>query len=200
MSRLRIEQLGFQQLGPFSLQVEPGQCVTLSGPSGSGKTLLLRAVADLDPHTGRVALGEAEQQAVTAPEWRRLVMMLPAESQWWYDKVEPHFPARQSSRLQRLGFDDGVMQWDIGRLSTGERQRLGLLRLLAHEPQALLLDEPTAGLDPAAARAVESLVADYRRERRCPVLWVSHDEAQVNRVAERAYRLEAGELTEAPRS
>lgn len=82
------------------------------------------------------------------------------------------------------------------RASTGERQRLALLRLLSNRPEALLLDEPTAALDPKNVAAVETLVADYRREHQVPVLWVSHDPEQIARVANRHFRVEDGRLHE----
>ncbi len=99
-----------------------------------------------------------------------------------------------AAALAALGFGPEVLDWEVARLSTGERQRLALLRLLGNAPQALLLDEPTAALDPASRARVEAVVADYRRKREAAVLWVSHDPAQIGRVADRHYRLEDGRL------
>ena len=140
MPRLKIESLRFQGRGPYDLTVEPGECVCLSGPSGAGKTLLLRSIADLDPHEGRVFLDDVDSLTVDAPSWRQAVGLLPAESQWWWDTVGPHFPVVDGERLEALGFGEEVLAWEVSRLSTGERQRLALLRLLVNRPRVLLLD------------------------------------------------------------
>lgn len=198
MPRLKIESLRFQGRGPYDLVIEPGECVCLSGPSGAGKTLLLRSVADLDPHEGRVFLDDVDSLAVDAPNWRQAVGLLPAESQWWWDTVGPHFPAVDLERLKALGFGEEVLGWEVSRLSTGERQRLALLRLLVNRPRALLLDEPTAALDPSSAGLVEVLIEDYRREADASVLWVSHDPAQAERVADRRYEISEGPLRPLP--
>jgi len=195
---LKIESIRFQDRGPYDLAIEPGECVGLSGASGAGKTLLLRSVADLDPHEGRVSLGDIDCQSVEAPAWRKAVGLLPAESQWWWDTVGPHFPVVDVQGLAALGFGEEVLGWEVSRLSTGERQRLALLRLLAHRPRALLLDEPTAALDPSNVDQVEVLLEDYRREANAPVLWVSHDPAQAERVADRSYEISRGRLTPIP--
>lgn len=196
MSDLRLEGVGTQHIvGPVDLVVRAGECVCISGPSGAGKSLLLRAIADLDPHEGRVLLGGVACADLPAPQWRRRVGLLPAESHWWAERVGEHFAdGVETDVLQRLGFDQKVMGWSVARASTGERQRLALLRLLANRPDALLLDEPTAALDPKNVAAVEALVADYRTRHQAPVIWVSHDPEQIARVAQRHLRIASGRL------
>ena len=73
---------------------------------------------------------------------------------------------------------------------------MALVRLLVNRPRVLLLDEPTAGLDPEDVRRVEELVARYRRSTKAPVLWVSHDVGQVARVADRHFVMSDGQPTE----
>ncbi len=196
MSRLRIVKLSHHKLHSVSLTVGPGECVCISGPSGAGKTLLLRAIADLDPHEGKVFLDGTESRRVDPSEWRRRLGLLPPDSQWWRERVGEHFDGVEPGWLKQLGFDRKVLQRRVSRMSTGERQRLALLRLLQGAPKALLLDEPTANLDPKNTRRVERLIAAYRVKRKSPVLWVSHDPRQIKRVCDRHYTIADGVLVE----
>ncbi|MBE96369.1 ABC transporter ATP-binding protein [Marinobacter sp.] len=190
MTDLVLENLSVGTLDNASLTVAGGQVVCLSGPSGSGKSRLLRAVADLEPHGGRVSLGDAVQLDVPAHQWRSRVVMVPADSQWWFDEVGGHFPDDAASRLpSALGFPPEVMGWSVNRLSSGERQRLALWRALVLEPEALLLDEPTANLDNDSTEAIESWLLEEIRRRRIAVLWVAHDPGQIHRVADTHYRI-----------
>lgn len=200
MSRLRVKGLASAFVGPLNFEARAAECLCISGPSGSGKTSLLRAIADLDMHEGDVLLDDIECSGLKASDWRRRVGMLPAESDWWYERVGEHFGAVADDRLKQLGFDRSVLERKVLGLSSGERQRLALMRLLANEPQVLLLDEPTASLDPKNTRRAEQLVAQYRRKHRAAVLWVSHDPRQIKRVCDRHLRLRAGRLQSPTRS
>jgi len=191
MSRLRINDLRTQQRGPYSLHIDAGECVSLRGPSGSGKSLLLRAIADLDPHDGQVSLDGTANSQIAAPHWRQQVALLPVESQWWFDEVGAHFTDDHCPWFEPLGFSSETMHWQVSRLSSGEKQRLALARTLMNKPRVLLLDEPTASLDPQTAAAVEQLIGDYRRDTGAAVLWVSHDTQQAERVADRQLQLSA---------
>jgi len=196
MSGLQVKNLVTRLLSGVDLEVPGGNCLAITGPSGSGKSLLLRAIADIDPHEGGVSIDGQDSNTVTGPQWRRLVAMVPAESQWWYETVGEHFPADANINFAVLGFGDEVRNWQIDRLSTGERQRLALLRALALEPKALLLDEPTAALDEKSRKAVEALIANYRQQHNVPVIWVSHDEAQIRRVADARMSIADGHLVD----
>jgi len=196
MSRFSFEGLISHGFGPLDLEIHSGQCVCLSGASGSGKSLTLRALADLDPHQGEVRLNGDKAAAISGPVWRRQVGLLPAESRWWCDTVGEHFTEIDEALLAKVGFNRDVMQWQINRLSTGERQRLALLRLLANQPRVLLLDEPTASLDRENILRVEDLIAGYRQHHDTAVLWVSHDAEQITRVCNRHVKIQDGKLVE----
>jgi ABC-type iron transport system FetAB ATPase subunit len=167
----------------------------LSGPSGAGKSRLLRAIADLDPHQGRVCCQGTAAEDLAPCQWRRRVGMLAADSQWWRDRLAEHFDAAPTGdQLAALDLAPALLEEPVSRLSSGERQRFALLRLLANRPRVLLLDEPTANLDPDNVLRVEKLVADYTAAEGAAVLWVSHDPGQTARVGHRRLYLEAGKL------
>jgi UDP-glucose/iron transport system ATP-binding protein len=194
MGSLSLISFKSHLLDPIDLTLDAGTCICLSGPSGSGKTLLLRALADLDPHSGEVRLGNESQHSLTPTIWRKRVGLLPTESHWWDHTVGQHFPEINKTILNDLGFSRDCLNWEIGRLSSGERQRLGLARLLTNKPEVLLLDEPTANLDTENRARVEELITRYRREHNCGVLWVSHSLEQRKRLSDQSFRIEGSKL------
>ncbi len=183
-------------LSAFDLDLGDGECVALGGPSGAGKTMMLRAIADLDLNQGSVSLDGVSRDAITAPQWRRQVCFLPAEAGWWADKVAPHFPDKSAAAalLPELGLVPEALDWSISRLSTGERQRLALARVLLLAPRVMLLDEPTSGLDPEAAARVEAILA-ARLEQGAAILLVTHGAEQAGRMAGRQLTMDHGHLT-----
>lgn len=121
---------------------------------------------------------------------------------WWRDDVAGHFaPNRQAAAralAERLGLNDGQFdgQFDgpVARLSTGERQRLALIRALALESPILLLDEPTSALDPEPAGWVEAVLKE-RLAAGVAILMVSHDARQGERLGAARYRMVDRKLT-----
>lgn len=194
MIRLVVENLCYHNVTAVNLTIEAGECITLSGPSGSGKTLMLRAISDLEPHEGNVYLDGQECSRISPPLWRRQVGVLPAESQWWRDTVGEHFNKMNDKWLELLALDPGVMSWSVSRLSSGERQRLALLRLLANQPKVLLLDEPTANLDPDNVARIEAILKYYRDQYQPACIWISHDSQQIQRVSSVHFTLRDGKL------
>jgi ABC-type multidrug transport system ATPase subunit len=194
MPVLRIERLATKLIGPISFEIAAGECLALMGPSGAGKSLLLRAIVDLDPSTGKVTVGERARDDVPANAWRKLVALVPAESGWWADLVGEHFPAKLDATelLGKLGLAD-ALQWEVGRLSSGERQRLALARAVCRKPQVLLLDEPTASLDEHATGLVEELIRDCCGAGMALML-VTHDRRQAERMADRLLQMRDGRI------
>ena len=195
MAILQLQDFQIHTLNPLNFEVN-NELVCLSGISGSGKSLLLRAIADLIEHKGDVHLDDKKCAEISSVQWRKWVGLLPAESGWWSDKVGDHFKSDQSKHLAQLNLPEGCLSWDVSRCSTGEKQRLAIARLLENKPKALLLDEPTASLDPTSVSAVESLIKSYANEFQVPVIWVSHDPQQIKRLATRAFRIEGNEVRE----
>ena len=194
---LDLENLQNAVIGPIGLRVAPGQCAAIAGPSGSGKSLLLRMIADLDPHTGVARLGTLDRRAVPAPVWRRQVVYVAAEAGWWSEDLGAHFAGdtRKSADAYaaRLSLDPSVFERSVRLLSTGERQRLGLIRALVAKPKVLLLDEPTSALDPATTARVEALLTEQMAAGLIMVL-VSHDDSQRDRLGHQRYAISAGRL------
>jgi UDP-glucose/iron transport system ATP-binding protein len=195
---LSVRNLRRPGLITASFDLADGECIAVRGPSGSGKTLLLRAIADLDPNDGDVALDGRPRSEIPAPRWRRLVTYVPAESGWWAETVGAHFQdwPGAANLVEAFGLPAASRDMPIQRLSTGERQRFALIRALLLHPRVLLLDEPTSGLDPDGSAAVERQVAKQLDEG-TGAIWVTHDAAQGKRVARRCLRVDHGFVTEA---
>ena len=192
---LSVRNVSFLDKGPYTFSVGKGECVGLTGRSGIGKTQLFRALTDLIPASGEVLLENIPSSSFTPTKWRSKVTMVPANSCWWYDKVGDHFPVTTQTPLltencRLLGLDSAVLNWQVRRLSTGERQRLSLLRTLHNRPAVLLLDEPSSGLDAYHTELMEAFIEHYRREKEPAIVWVSHDMEQLQRVATRKFHME----------
>jgi UDP-glucose/iron transport system ATP-binding protein len=176
-----------------SFELSDGECIALQGASGVGKSLLLRAIADLDPNEGEIKLDGTLRETVPAPRWRSQVTYVAAEPGWWADTVHEHFGAWDQAMplIERLGLPPNCGTWNISRLSTGEKQRLGLARALLLHSRVLLLDEPTSALDTASIGIVEAIVAE-RVSTGTGVIWSTHDSAQARRVASRLFVMASG--------
>ncbi len=191
---LRIEHLVIGDLPALSFNVADGECMAVEGPSGSGKTRLLRALADLDPVEGQVFLDGAERAETPAPIWRKSIRYVAAEPGWWTQTPREGLPETQAAKakidrlMPALGLKTELLDSDIAHLSTGERQRLALLRALLDEPRVLLLDEPTSSLDTGNTALVEELIR-YLLLSGKSVLLTSHDTAQVARLAQSRLQL-----------
>lgn len=196
MKSLRAEKLESEWLATSSITVTTGECVVISGPSGVGKSLFLRAIADLDVHGGILSIDDVTSNTIPATQWRKKVGLLPAESAWWSETVVEHMNKVTKDQLNALGFEEDALEWLVDRLSTGEKQRLSILRLLANQPDFLLLDEPTANLDPASTLKVEKILLDYCHDKPAGLIWVSHDIEQAERVADKQFYFDASGLSE----
>jgi len=198
---LDIENVSCLSLRNVSFSVGSRECVAVTGKSGAGKSLLLRSLADLDPNDGDVKLDGQSRNAMAAPDWRSQVVYVPAESGWWADDVGGHFDDREAATglLHRMQLPADCLDWPVSRLSTGERQRLALVRAMVLAPKVMLLDEPTSGLDPDTALRAEAVLHERLADGGAIIL-VSHDPAQAERLASRRLHIEGGDVIEMPTS
>ncbi len=176
--------------------------IALVGPSGAGKTSLLRAVAGLDtPASGTITWGDETWFAadrVNCPAHQRRVGVVFQEY-----ALFPHRSVRDNVRfggegsademLDRLGIAD-LARAHPHELSGGQRQRVAVARALAREPDVLLLDEPTAALDPQTTQLIRREIAAYIDDRRVPTIVVTHDFAEAAAFSDQVGVLVGGEL------
>jgi tungstate transport system ATP-binding protein len=187
----------------LSLTFTPGAPTLIVGPNGAGKTSLLRlCMGLLAPSAGRITWGGREHAAKAR---RALLLQRPvmlrrtAAANVGYALAQAGVPhharaARIDALLAQVGLS-GLAQRPARKLSGGEQQRLALARALAREPELLLLDEPTASLDPAATRAVEAIIL-MAAQTGIKVVMASHDMGQVRRLAGDVVFLLRGALCE----
>ncbi len=184
--------------GPINLTIESNKTIGISGPSGSGKSLLLRTIADLDPHQGEIVLNNISQSDLPPSQWRSRVAYIAAESSWWEPTIGAHFAEDDREPLlfwlEQAGFKEETLNWEVHKLSTGERQRLSIIRHLLRKPAVLLLDEPTASLDPENVTRMEQLLHHYRQQQQATLIWVSHDRSQLERLCDQHFQLHQGQL------
>jgi tungstate transport system ATP-binding protein len=190
-------------LDALNLTIAPGPPTLIVGPNGAGKTSLLRICMGLSsPSAGRITWGGRTDRA---PRRRAIVFQRPvmlrrttagnvAYALAQAGVPRNHRASRVAELLSRVGLADLAAR-PARRLSGGEQQRLALARALARDPEILLLDEPTANLDPAATRGVEDIVLTAAQSG-IKIVMASHDLGQVRRLASDVIFLVRGRLCE----
>ena len=133
---------------------------------------------------------------IEANLWRQQIALLPATSQWWHEEILNHFSTPPDKQLlDQLNLTNDILSNPIHRLSSGEKQRLAILRLISQQPSLLLLDEPTANLDKDNVTAVENLLVHYCKTNHAALIIVSHDQTQLQRLCQQIYQMNQGTLT-----
>ena len=189
----------------LSLTVEPGQVYGLLGPNGSGKSTTMKIVLGLiTPTIGRTEIFGLDSRLV---ESREAVGFLP-ENPYFYKFLTGietlrffgklcglsgrALEERARDLLARVGLKDAADR-RIGGYSKGMLQRIGLAQALVQQPRLLVLDEPTAGVDPAGSREIRDLILDFKH-RGLTVLLCSHLLSQVQEICDRVGILHQGRL------
>ncbi|MDR2154685.1 MAG: ATP-binding cassette domain-containing protein [Burkholderiaceae bacterium] len=183
-------------LADVTLSIHPGEHVALIGANGSGKSTLLRVLNGLAPHA-EGAFASRSPRRRQAMLFQRPHMLRAsvrnnvALALWLHGAPWREAQREAAAALARVGLA-GLADRNARTLSGGQQQRMALARACARQPEVLLLDEPTASLDPTAKREVETLIADAARGR--TLVFASHNLGQVKRLASRVIYLEQGRL------
>jgi phosphonate transport system ATP-binding protein len=211
---------GDKALSDVSFDVPKGQVVGLIGPSGAGKSTLIRCINRLvEPTSGAVLLSNLNITGLRAGDLRRarrrigmifqeyaLVERLTVMENvlsgrlgyvgFWRSFVR-RFPGQDIANAFRLLDRVGLMQHADKRadaLSGGQRQRVGIARALAQDPELLLIDEPTASLDPKTSRQIMRLIIEICREQELPAIINIHDVVLAQQFTDRIIGLQAGRV------
>jgi phospholipid/cholesterol/gamma-HCH transport system ATP-binding protein len=199
-------QFGTQRvLQDISLNIERGKTLVVIGESGCGKTVLLKLIIGLlRPTSGRVTfdgrvLADLSERRLTQQRLRFGFLFQGAalfDSLSVYDNVafglrmlgrhaEPEIRLRVRQRLQEVGLPASIEQKKPAELSGGMRKRVGLARALALDPEVMLYDEPTTGLDPIMSDVINELILQTRRRHPVTSIVITHDMKTVLKVADR---------------
>lgn len=208
-------------LTDVTFRVEAGEFVGIAGPNGGGKSTLLRAILGLVPvasgevrlfgtplarFRGHARIGYVPQHAAhvdtsfpaTAYEIVRLGTTSPrAPHLLWSAGQRGAQKARALAAMRSVGVED-LARRRIGALSGGQRQRVLLAKALANEPDLLLLDEPTTGIDPQSRDEFAHLLIDLNQHRGMTVILVSHDTDILHHAARRVLTIDRGLRGDAP--
>lgn len=189
----------------------PAQGVTaIWGPSGSGKTTLLRAIAGLTRLEGHVKIGShiwQDARQFTPVHKRRVGYVFQEASLLPHLSVHGNLDfAVKRNGGHTIDFDGLVERLKLApllgrstnKLSGGERQRVALARTLLSAPEILLMDEPLSSLDSEAKAEIVPMIAALSRDTGLPVLYVSHDAYEVERLADRTLRMSKGRIIDTP--
>ncbi len=191
-----------------SLTVEKGEVLAIIGPTGTGKTTLLRLLDHLDkPFSGKIVFDGREVTSRLKTEVRRKISMVLQKPVVFdasvYDNVayplrirkheKKAIPEKVNGMLKTVGLD-GYQKRNARTLSGGETQKVALARALITDPQLLLLDEPTANLDPVSLNTIEEFILRFNRDNGMAIVIATHEMAQGQRLAHRIGVMMDGEL------
>ncbi len=195
----------------LNLQIERGESLVLLGRSGVGKSVTLKCFLGLmPPDSGHIdlegesllSLSRARQRAVrdrvgllfqggalfdSLPVWKNIGFRL-------IERREPEVRATALNLLAQVDLPASVADLSPAELSGGMQKRVGLARALAGNPDILLFDEPTTGLDPISAAQINTLIANLRQQRGATSLTITHDLGSARTIADRVALLHAGRV------
>lgn len=202
-------------LGGIDLNVESGDALVVLGRSGTGKSVLLKLLIGLEkPDSGSICIAGREITGLEEDdlnEIRKKIGFLFQQAAL-YDSMtieeNVEFPLKRHSQLSEeerkkrvsellrtVGLDSNLEKLP-GELSGGMKKRVGLARALALDPEIVMFDEPTAGLDPMTAAEIDELILDLKKKRKITSVIVTHDIPSARRVSDRVVMLDQGKVVE----
>jgi putative ABC transport system ATP-binding protein len=194
-----------------SSHIDRSDNIAVTGPSGQGKSTLLRILAKIDAlDEGEMFLHGVSSRDVQGRYWRTKVAYLTQQATMLPGSVEDNL--KMVSKLHQAPFDLesaeswmeriglGALDWrkSASELSGGEKQRLALTRMLLARPEILMLDEATSALDETNKSKVEELLRNYQESVGTALVWITHDQEQIKRVAKRIWHIFGGTMVEDP--
>jgi ABC-type Mn2+/Zn2+ transport system ATPase subunit len=195
-------------LDSVTFWIPRGEFVCLVGPNGAGKTMLLKAIMGLVPvsagkitfagrdvATDQPTIGYVPQRKAFARDFpaRAIDLIVAALRGRWPVRIHPEERERVRGVLARIGGEQ-LLDRPLAALSGGETQRVFLARALMHDPQLLIFDEPTAGVDARGRAELLELMTQMSRSDELAAILVTHNLAAVSRTAKRILYLEGGQL------
>jgi tungstate transport system ATP-binding protein len=207
IANLKKEYASRTVLDVEQLEIQPGEIFALVGPSGAGKSTLLRLLNFLEsPTAGHIVYQSQAVNGRVPIQTRREVTTVFQRPVLLHASVRDNVAyglglrgeradGRVTEMISRVGLTD-LAHAPAHKLSGGEMQRIALARALVIEPKALLLDEPTANLDPYNVGLIEEIVRQQNRERGTTVVLVTHNVFQARRMAHRVGLMLGGRLIE----
>jgi len=186
-------------LKDFNLSVGKGESVVILGASGAGKSVALKLILGLEkPSGGEVTvkggpIGMLFQNGAlfdSLSVWENISFEL-IENQSWDDAAARSLAVRM---LAEVGLPASVADMPPSELSGGMKKRVGLARAIAAEPEIILFDEPTTGLDPIMSEVINSLIAKLVKKLGATAITITHDLNSARQIADRIVMLENGNI------
>jgi len=198
---------GRRILDGASIRVRPGEAVAIQGPSGSGKSTLVRVLSTLlEMDEGSLLLDGRDAHDIAPSQFRTRVAFLAQQPAMFDGTVSANLlvgpqlrgksldSAQARELIAAVGLDESMLAREARTLSGGEKQRVALARALANGPEVLLLDEPTASLDPDSGGRIVALLRELHA-RGLSVVMVTHADEHARALGGTLYRCESGRLS-----
>ena len=198
----------------FNLEVQPSESVVVIGGSGTGKSVMLKCLLGLlKPQQGRIRVGNDEIIGANAHDRARILakfgMLFQSAALFdslpvWENVAFGLIQGKGKSRLEakktaldklaQVGLDTDVSELSPAELSGGMKKRVGLARAIATDPEIILFDEPTTGLDPIMGDVIDRLIVKCVKEVGATAITITHDMASARRIADRMAMLYTGQI------
>ncbi len=206
ITNLVKEYNGFRAVDRISFSVHPGEIVGLLGPNGAGKTTTINMILGiLEPTEGSIELLGKNLKECTSDikkniNFAAVYAHVPANLTVWQNLYVfgllyeiKQLKTRLTALLQEFDLERFV-HTKSGLLSSGELSRLNLAKALMNRPRLLLLDEPTASLDPSIAQLIRERIKTYTLESQAAIVWTSHNMNEIEAVCDRALFMSHGKI------